>query len=159
MQDTSDFLYSVTDVAVWSTAETGIGISASCIATLRPLLSRWNKAAVETNPLKGNIHSLGWSGQKAKGYYSRSDKKGAAAAWDSELMTLADGKTMATVSVHDSGSSGGTPDSGDGRCENIKVETEIVSTREWDHANQHSTESWEWAKGNSTAEAHGPARS
>ncbi|KAL3424535.1 integral membrane protein [Phlyctema vagabunda] len=33
----ADFLYATTDVAIWSTSETGIGITASCIATLRPL--------------------------------------------------------------------------------------------------------------------------
>lgn len=33
----ADFLYATTDVALWSTAETGIGITASCCATLRPL--------------------------------------------------------------------------------------------------------------------------
>lgn len=32
-----DFLYATTDVAIWSTSETGIGIAASCFATLRPL--------------------------------------------------------------------------------------------------------------------------
>lgn len=32
-----DFLYATTDVAIWSTVETGIGITASAIATLRPL--------------------------------------------------------------------------------------------------------------------------
>jgi hypothetical protein len=33
----SDFLYSTTDVAIWSTVEPGIGITASAIATLKPL--------------------------------------------------------------------------------------------------------------------------
>lgn len=33
----ADFLYATTDVAIWSTSETGIGITASCLATLRPL--------------------------------------------------------------------------------------------------------------------------
>jgi hypothetical protein len=33
----ADFLYATTDVALWSTAETGIGITASACATLRPL--------------------------------------------------------------------------------------------------------------------------
>jgi len=32
-----DFLYATTDVAIWSTVETGIGIAASSFATLRPL--------------------------------------------------------------------------------------------------------------------------
>ncbi|GAD98321.1 integral membrane protein [Paecilomyces variotii No. 5] len=33
-----DFLYETTDFALWSTIEVGIGISAGCAATLRPLL-------------------------------------------------------------------------------------------------------------------------
>lgn len=37
-RDTADFLYATTDVAIWTTAELGIGISAASLATLRPLL-------------------------------------------------------------------------------------------------------------------------
>ncbi|KAL5326304.1 hypothetical protein ACEPPN_007442 [Leptodophora sp. 'Broadleaf-Isolate-01'] len=33
----ADFLYATTDVAIWSTAETGIGLAACSFATLRPL--------------------------------------------------------------------------------------------------------------------------
>ena len=32
-----DFLYSTTNVAIWSTVEPGIGITAAALATLRPL--------------------------------------------------------------------------------------------------------------------------
>ncbi|EKG12308.1 hypothetical protein MPH_10613 [Macrophomina phaseolina MS6] len=35
---THDFLYESTDIAIWSTIEPGIGMTAACIATLRPLL-------------------------------------------------------------------------------------------------------------------------
>lgn len=35
--DHDDFLWSTTDVAIWSTVEPGIGIAAASIATLRPL--------------------------------------------------------------------------------------------------------------------------
>ncbi|KAK6222612.1 hypothetical protein LQW54_000792 [Pestalotiopsis sp. IQ-011] len=38
LTDISDFLYSTADVAIWSTVETGLGITAACVATLRPLL-------------------------------------------------------------------------------------------------------------------------
>ena len=38
LTDIDDFLYSTSDVAIWSTVETGIGITASAFATLRPLL-------------------------------------------------------------------------------------------------------------------------
>jgi len=33
-----DFLYRTTDFAIWSTVEIGVGITAGCIATLKPLL-------------------------------------------------------------------------------------------------------------------------
>ncbi|KAH7136994.1 hypothetical protein B0J13DRAFT_83053 [Dactylonectria estremocensis] len=38
LTDINDFLYSTSDVAIWSTVETGLGITASGFATLRPLL-------------------------------------------------------------------------------------------------------------------------
>ncbi|TVY65604.1 hypothetical protein LSUE1_G007941 [Lachnellula suecica] len=37
LEDQADFLYATTDVAIWSILETGLGITASCLATLRPL--------------------------------------------------------------------------------------------------------------------------
>lgn len=37
MANTADFLYATFDVAIWSTVEPGIGITASAVATLRPL--------------------------------------------------------------------------------------------------------------------------
>jgi hypothetical protein len=38
MTNEADFLYATSDVAIWSTCETGIGITASSLATLRPLI-------------------------------------------------------------------------------------------------------------------------
>ncbi|KAH8651412.1 hypothetical protein BX600DRAFT_102377 [Xylariales sp. PMI_506] len=38
LTDITDFLYSTSDVAIWSTVETGLGITAAGVATLRPLL-------------------------------------------------------------------------------------------------------------------------
>lgn len=37
LMDGQDFLYSTTDIAIWSTVEPGIGIAAGSIACLRPL--------------------------------------------------------------------------------------------------------------------------
>lgn len=37
----ADFLYATTDVAIWSGVETGLGITAACMATLRPLFRGW----------------------------------------------------------------------------------------------------------------------
>ncbi|KAH6647117.1 hypothetical protein BKA67DRAFT_639150 [Truncatella angustata] len=41
LTDINDFLYSTSDVAIWSTVETGLGITAAGVATLRPLLKSW----------------------------------------------------------------------------------------------------------------------
>jgi hypothetical protein len=41
MGDVTDFLYATTDVAIWSGVETGVGITAACLATLRPLFRGW----------------------------------------------------------------------------------------------------------------------
>lgn len=38
LADTDDLLYQITGVAIWSACETGLGLFASCVATLRPLL-------------------------------------------------------------------------------------------------------------------------
>lgn len=40
LRDIPNFLYSTTDVAIWSISEVGIGLGASAAATLRPLLRK-----------------------------------------------------------------------------------------------------------------------
>lgn len=40
LNDIPNFLYSTTDVAIWSISEVGIGLGASAAATLRPLLRK-----------------------------------------------------------------------------------------------------------------------
>jgi hypothetical protein len=35
-----DYLYTFTDLGIWSTIEIGAGLSASCLATLKPLLRK-----------------------------------------------------------------------------------------------------------------------
>jgi hypothetical protein len=79
--DIDDFLYSTSDVAIWSTVETGIGITASALATLRPLLRvflgagssapghgtsarQWPKSASE-HPKSGYIRSTSHQGDEA----------------------------------------------------------------------------------------------
>lgn len=41
LADVEDFLYLSTDVAIWSTIETGLAIIVAASATLRPLLRKW----------------------------------------------------------------------------------------------------------------------
>lgn len=75
MANLGDFLYSTMDVAIWSTVETGIGITASAAATLRPIFqtyfssshsgssgtnpSAFNRLPKSDGPAKGYFHSEG----------------------------------------------------------------------------------------------------
>jgi hypothetical protein len=74
MSNYADFLYATTDVAIWSLAETGIGITACCAATLRPLfrtfLSRSRIFGKSTNSKEA---STGWrySSNPSRGGYLR----------------------------------------------------------------------------------------
>jgi hypothetical protein len=66
LMDGPDFLYSTTDVALWSTIEPGIGITAGSIACLRPLFRVW-------------LWKLGLAGapreRRSRTYYSSSSAK------------------------------------------------------------------------------------
>jgi hypothetical protein len=42
LTDAEDFLYGFTDIAIWSTAENGLGLTALSMATLRPLIRKLN---------------------------------------------------------------------------------------------------------------------
>ncbi|KAL9563829.1 hypothetical protein ACKAV7_012071 [Fusarium commune] len=66
--DIDDFLYSTSDLAIWSTVETGLAITASAIATLRPLLRNYLDRSSSANPsgrsarawqLTGRVHPPG----------------------------------------------------------------------------------------------------
>jgi hypothetical protein len=61
LNDIPDFLYSTTDVAIWSTCETGIGLAASACATLRPLL-RQVFGELSTNGNSNRKNSRIWNG-------------------------------------------------------------------------------------------------
>ncbi|EKG14870.1 integral membrane protein [Macrophomina phaseolina MS6] len=70
-----DFLYETTDVAIWSTVEPGIGMTAACIATLRPLLqkilSKTGLSTPRTNPSRFTPNwgsSANQLGSKKQGY-------------------------------------------------------------------------------------------
>lgn len=62
-----DFLYTTTDVAIWSTVEPGIGITASSIATLRPLIRHclW-RMGLKSAPGHSTTYYPGDSEQKKK---------------------------------------------------------------------------------------------
>lgn len=62
-----DFLYATTDVAIWSTVEPGIGITASSIATLRPLVRHcmW-RLGFASAPAHSNTNQYSNSEQKRR---------------------------------------------------------------------------------------------
>ena len=58
--DQHDFLYSTSDVAIWSCTETGFGITAACCATLRPLVRTFiasNSASASNNKHHGHSNT------------------------------------------------------------------------------------------------------
>ncbi|KAJ4991719.1 hypothetical protein SVAN01_02834 [Stagonosporopsis vannaccii] len=59
-----DFLYRTTDFAIWTTVEVGVGITAGCIATLKPLF----KAALGTT---GQNSGMPWSKTPKGGFVSK----------------------------------------------------------------------------------------
>lgn len=87
-----DFLYRTTDFAIWTTVEVGIGITAGCIACLKPLvkssfLSTWSGQKSTGNP---------WSrdtGSRLGGTTGRRTQNGL------ELRYVAGGKNTTTTTV------------------------------------------------------------
>lgn len=72
--DGDDFLWSTTDVAIWSTVEPGIGIAAASIATLRPL---WQLICYRTGLSSEVPANLRWRERnRGKRTYIRSDGSG-----------------------------------------------------------------------------------
>ena len=73
----ADFLYATTDVAIWSCCETGIGIAASSIATLRPLFRTFFSRSKLFGGTTSRQGSSGWpSAAGPSGGYIRSGSKG-----------------------------------------------------------------------------------
>jgi len=58
-----DFLWETVDIAIWSTVEPGVGISAACVATLRPLLQ-----VVVRNPNKATSRRHTKQSQQSRSY-------------------------------------------------------------------------------------------
>ena len=60
--DSADFLFATTEIAIWSTVELGIGITASTMPTLRPLMSSFFE---RSRILTANNKRFGSSGSKS----------------------------------------------------------------------------------------------
>jgi hypothetical protein len=71
----ADFLYATTDVAIWSTSETGIGIAASSLATLRPLFRNFFRSRSTRLGTTEPGPSNNWPNNEARAGYVRSGSK------------------------------------------------------------------------------------
>jgi hypothetical protein len=72
----NDFLYSTTDVAIWSTVEPGIGITAAAMATLRPLFRNFlSRSKLFGSSSRSRGGSNAWPASKGgnRGGYVRSE--------------------------------------------------------------------------------------
>ncbi|KAM5385490.1 hypothetical protein ACJZ2D_000689 [Fusarium nematophilum] len=62
LTDAEDFLYEFTDIAIWSTVENGLGLTAVSMATLRPLIRRlrslYRGDSNETDPTENGANHL-----------------------------------------------------------------------------------------------------
>jgi hypothetical protein len=57
LTETEDFLWANTDVSIWSTVESGIGIVASSIATMRPLfVAFFSRSKLFGSTTRGNTY-------------------------------------------------------------------------------------------------------
>jgi hypothetical protein len=98
----NDFLYSTTDVAIWSTVEPGIGITAAAMACLRPLcrtfLSR-NKSFNSSNVKRINIFPYGGT----SGYIRSGDRTGSQCVVELGLRDdVGEGNGITTTIKHNS---------------------------------------------------------
>ena len=73
-----DFLYTSRSLAILSTAELGIGITAACVATLRPLFEQWFGHGLMSRSFQRTIkvgHDNGWDAAYDKSETSRRERK------------------------------------------------------------------------------------
>ncbi|KAG9651272.1 integral membrane protein, partial [Aureobasidium melanogenum] len=122
-----DFLYTSTYIALWSTVEVGIGVSAASLATLRPLVQKFFPNLLPDSPSAPTNSNLKWSAKHGR----RSHRKG------DPLDSVEDGTrknhTMITTVT------GARPISGshdNGSQENIFVgsnDRDMMPLKTWDH--------------------------
>ncbi|EAA33496.1 hypothetical protein GE21DRAFT_5286 [Neurospora crassa] len=113
----ADFLWATSDVAIWSTAETGIGLVASSLATLRPLLRLFLTKSQLGESTSGGLGTQQFGATtNANGYIrSRTPKNGA-----EEFGLRNDiGKGRGVTTVVEAGGSDGTKRSMSGSRESV----------------------------------------
>jgi hypothetical protein len=80
LTDSADFLWATTDVAIWSLVESGLGITAACAATLRPLFRTFlagSRSFGSYGKNTGRAYSTnGWrsSNNPGRGYHRKASR-------------------------------------------------------------------------------------
>ncbi|TVY29039.1 hypothetical protein LHYA1_G002267 [Lachnellula hyalina] len=111
-----DFLYSTTDLSIWSTVEPGIGITASAMATLRPLFqsflarSRLFGGSTGTQEASGSHGWRNFNGPARAGYFRSGGNARVGDAAEFGLSDVRNGVGVTTViqSTNDGPSGKGT---------------------------------------------------
>ncbi|KAL2074860.1 hypothetical protein VTL71DRAFT_8639 [Oculimacula yallundae] len=80
-----DYLYNFTDLAIWSTVEIGLALSASSLATLKPLFRKLNLLVTTRN---GSRVGGGTSGKGTNSHISSRGTKDAESPWHSRKRSL-----------------------------------------------------------------------
>jgi hypothetical protein len=106
LSDKADFLYATADVALWSGAETALGITAACCATLRPLLRQLMPVLgfkSSNNASRGGLQTntrtpqSGRHGRSTRGPYERSSSRGEEDEMKLQGLEHARGKEFGTL--------------------------------------------------------------
>jgi hypothetical protein len=101
LSNKADFLYATADVALWSGAETALGITAACCATLRPLLRQVMPVLgfKSSNNASHGLQSTarGPHGRSTRGPYERSSSRGEEDEMKLQGLEHARGKEFGTL--------------------------------------------------------------
>jgi hypothetical protein len=124
---TTEFLYTSTYIALWSTVEVGIGISAASLATLRPLVQKFFPTLLPDAPSSGPTNSnLKWSTKQGRRAHRKGDHLSSAenGSRNHAMITTVTG-AKPTSGIHDNGSQ-----------ENIYLaedDRDMLPLKTWDH--------------------------
>ncbi|KAI4717411.1 integral membrane protein [Aureobasidium sp. EXF-10727] len=123
-----EFLYTSTYIALWSTVEVGIGISAASLATLRPLVQKFFPTLLPDSPSAPTNSNLKWSTKQGRRARRKGDPLDSAEAGTRNKGTMITTVTGArpTSGSHDNGSqenifAGGAED------------RDMMPLKTWDH--------------------------
>lgn len=121
-----DFLYTSTYIALWSTVEVGIGVSAASLATLRPLVQKFFPNLLPDAASAPTNSNLKWSTKHGR----RINRKG------QPLESVEDGRKNHTMITTVTGARPLSGSHDNGSQENIFVgadDRDMLPLKTWDH--------------------------